>query len=532
MWLVASAANAQQFPQYVNQKPAAASIQTGDVLALVRGNNTFKLNPALIGGIPQPVINGQCIIGAGGVAIWGSCSGSGAAVSGVTNSDGTLTVTPTTGNVVAGLALGHANTWTAQQTFVAPVLGTPASVNLTNATGTAAGVTAGNVITNANLTGIVTSAGNTTAIANGAIPLAKLGGEVDGRCIVGAAGVWTALTCPGGGTGLTIGTSTISGGTTNRFLYDNAGVLGEAIIGSGLSFSSGTLSASGGGGGTGFGVDGGTSAQSVTGTGAISNATRLVKIASGWTTGTLTLPSIAALGTSDAAIAIVDGGFLVGGASLTVAVNAADSAGGIVGSAGNVASVGPYANAGDGLVFRVSGTHTWTVESSSTLAAKTCPTNQVFNSIDINNLGCVQLGFGNLSGTAIAVQLPADVAYTDISQPWIKGQAVTPTAGGTQSPAGTLTPDFSASNSITATFGAGNLTIANPTNVKVGQSYMIVLTQDSVGSRTITAWGGNYKWAGGTAPTLSTNGNAKDVIACFADTTATINCALAVKGAS
>jgi hypothetical protein len=285
----------------------------------------------------------------------------------------------------------------------------------------------------------------------------------------------------------------------------------------------------GGGGGPGFGVDGQTSPQAVTGTAAIANATRLVKVASGWTTGTLTLPAITAVST-DTAISIADGGFVGGSATLTVAVNAADSAGGIVGTGGNVASVGPYTNKGVGLVFRVSGIHTWTVESSSALAAKACATNQVFNSLDINNLNCVQLGFGSLSGSWVAGQAPADAAFLDVSQAWTKGQAITPTASGAQSPGGTLTPDFSASNSVTATFGAGNLTVANPTNVKAGQSYVVALTQDSVGSRTVT-WQANYKWAGGTAPSLSTNGNAKDVISCFADTTTTINCAMAVKGA-
>ena len=44
--------------------------------------------------------------------------GSGGAAS-VSNSDGTLTISPTTGAVVASLALGHANTWTAKQTFPA-----------------------------------------------------------------------------------------------------------------------------------------------------------------------------------------------------------------------------------------------------------------------------------------------------------------------------------------------------------------------------------------------------------------------------
>lgn len=53
-------------------------------------------------------------------------SGGGANVTSVSNSDGTLTVSPTAGNVVASLALAHANSWTGQQTFgtSAPVFST------------------------------------------------------------------------------------------------------------------------------------------------------------------------------------------------------------------------------------------------------------------------------------------------------------------------------------------------------------------------------------------------------------------------
>lgn len=62
-------------------------------------------------------------------------SGGSGAVSSVSNSDSTLTISPTTGSVVASLNLGHANTWSATQTFVTPVLGTPTSGTLTNTTG-------------------------------------------------------------------------------------------------------------------------------------------------------------------------------------------------------------------------------------------------------------------------------------------------------------------------------------------------------------------------------------------------------------
>lgn len=50
-------------------------------------------------------------------------------------------------------------------TLVTPLLGTPTSGVLTNCTGTASGLTAGHVTTNANLTGDVTSSGNATTIA-------------------------------------------------------------------------------------------------------------------------------------------------------------------------------------------------------------------------------------------------------------------------------------------------------------------------------------------------------------------------------
>lgn len=47
----------------------------------------------------------QCLLsGASGPPVWGSCSGGGAAVSSVSNIDGSLTISPTTGNVIASCA--------------------------------------------------------------------------------------------------------------------------------------------------------------------------------------------------------------------------------------------------------------------------------------------------------------------------------------------------------------------------------------------------------------------------------------------
>ena len=68
-------------------------------------------------------------------------------------------------------------------TLTTPALGTPASGVMTNVTGTAACLTAGTVTTNANLTGVVTSCGNATAIADKAIAIAKLADGTDGELI-------------------------------------------------------------------------------------------------------------------------------------------------------------------------------------------------------------------------------------------------------------------------------------------------------------------------------------------------------------
>lgn len=64
---------------------------------------------------------------------WHTLSGGGA-VSSVSNSDLTLTITPTTGAVVASLNLGHANTWSALQTF-----GTLTTTGATKMTGLLSG---------------------------------------------------------------------------------------------------------------------------------------------------------------------------------------------------------------------------------------------------------------------------------------------------------------------------------------------------------------------------------------------------------
>jgi hypothetical protein len=57
----------------------------------------------------------------------------------------------------------------------------------------------------------------------------------------------------------------------------------------------------------------------------------------------------------------------------------------------------------------------------------------------------------------------------------------------------------------------GNRAFAQPTNQAIGQSGSIFITQDGTGSRT-ASWNAAFKWAGGTAPTLTTTAAAVDRI--------------------
>ena len=74
----------------------------------------------------------------------------------------------------------------------------------------------------------------------------------------------------------------------------------------------------------------------------------------------------------------------------------------------------------------------------------------------------------------------------------------------------TITIDMATSLHHSVTL-AGNRAFAAPTNQAIGQSGSIFITQDGTGSRT-ASWNAAFKWAGGTAPTLSTAAAAVDRI--------------------
>ena len=86
--------------------------------------------------------------------------------------------------------------------------------------------------------------------------------------------------------------------------------------------------------------------------------------------------------------------------------------------------------------------------------------------------------------------------------------------------AATISTNALLGNNFIVTLG-GNRVLANPTGLKDGGVYRFWIKQDATGSRTLS-FGSYFKWAGGTAPTLSTGASKLDVV------TAQYNAALAI----
>ena len=146
------------------------------------------------------------------------------------------------------------------------------------------------------------------------------------------------------------------------------------------------------------------------------------------------------------------------------------------------------------------------VSSTSTTTAAT--PNAVKTANDLATAALPKSG-GTMTGaiTFNAGQTIAGYGLLDGAQTWTQGQRGEIT---TLTDGATITPDFANSNNFSVTLG-GNRTLANPTNLVAGQSGCIWITQDGTGSRTL-AYGSQWDFAGGTAPTLSISASAVDCL--------------------
>lgn len=152
-----------------------------------------------------------------------------------------------------------------------------------------------------------------------------------------------------------------------------------------------------------------------------------------------------------------------------------------------------------------------------TYVAKTANTNKdpLTNAADWERWG--------YTATEMSAAIPslANYARKDTAQAFTAGQrgAVVVLVD-----AATVTPDFNLGNNFSFTIG-GNRTLANPINMVAGQSGIIVISQDATGSRTL-AFAGCWKFAGGSAPSLTTTASAVDVLAYYVESATRITARL------
>lgn len=113
-FLVGGTASGNEIARFTTTGLGIGTTTPGSLLSIGgagSGWNFYNNATSTKNGIGGININDGCY------AFKGVCLSAGGAVSSVSNADGTLTISPTTGAVVSSLNLAHANTWTALQQF-------------------------------------------------------------------------------------------------------------------------------------------------------------------------------------------------------------------------------------------------------------------------------------------------------------------------------------------------------------------------------------------------------------------------------
>lgn len=211
------------------------------------------------------------------------------------------------------------------------------------------------------------------------------------------------------------------------------------------------------------------------------------------------------------------------GGSLHAAVIAGGASGFMTGADKtklNGIAVGATANSSDATLLNRAN-HTGTQAAATITGLATVAT-----SGSASDLGTGTLPVGRLSFTKAQLDVIVsddNVAYIDTAQNFTKSQGSTPVA---LTDATNITTDASLSNVFTVTLG-GSRTLANPTNVVAGRTYAWIITQDGTGGHTL-AYGSNFDFPGGTAPTIASGANDVSLITGIAISSSRILCAASV----
>ena len=142
-------------------------------------------------------------------------------------------------------------------------------------------------------------------------------------------------------------------------------------------------------------------------------------------------------------------------------------------------------------------------------------TNSTFDGVDIATRDAVLTSTTTTAGAALPKAggtLSGTVVAADqiIQRPVLKDIGETTVANGTSGSTDTIDLEDGNVHNVTLTANC-TFTFSNPAAAGTSGSFTLFLNQDGTGSRTAT-WPGSVKWAGGTAPTLTTTASRTDIL--------------------
>ena len=189
--------------------------------------------------------------------------------------------------------------------------------------------------------------------------------------------------------------------------------------------------------------------------------------------------------------------------SATFATSATEAATAIFATSATNATTAVSATNATSATFATSATNATTAVSATNATSATFATSAT------NATNAVNLAGGTVSATAGTFSTSLKVGGTSPDKQFEITQSAR-AAITTLTDAASISIDFDTAQNFSVTL-AGNRTLESPSNIDPGQTGSIFVIQDTTGGRTLS-FGSVWKFAGGTAPTLSTGTSATDRI--------------------